>query len=73
MQEMHEIWVWTLGQEDSPGGENGNPLHYSFLKNPMDRRAWWAAVHRVTYSQTQLSSHIHTSHEHSAHPMIKAL
>ena len=24
-----------------PGGRNGNPLHYSYLENPMDRRAWW--------------------------------
>ena len=23
-----------------PGGGNGNPLQYSFLENPMDRRAW---------------------------------
>ena len=28
----------------SPGGENGNPLQYSCLGNPMDRGAWWAAV-----------------------------
>ena len=32
----------------SPGGGNGNPLPYSCLKNPMDRGAWWARVHRVT-------------------------
>ena len=25
-----------------PGGENGNPLQYSCLKNPMDRGAWQA-------------------------------
>ena len=35
-----------------PGGGNGNPLQYSRLENPMDRGAWWAAVHRVTQSQT---------------------
>ena len=23
-----------------PGGENGNPLHYSCLENPTDRGAW---------------------------------
>ena len=28
----------------SPGEGNGNPLQYSFLGNPMDRGAWWAAV-----------------------------
>ena len=31
----------------SPEGGHGNPLHYSYLENPMDRGAWWAAVHRV--------------------------
>ena len=27
-----------------PGGENGNPLLYSCLENPVDRGAWWATV-----------------------------
>ena len=27
------------------GEGNGNPLKYSCLENPMDGRAWWAAVH----------------------------
>ena len=30
----------------SPGGGHGNPLQYFYLENPMDRRAWWATVHR---------------------------
>ena len=25
----------------SPEEENGNPLQYSFLENPMDKGAWW--------------------------------
>ena len=29
------------------GEGNGNPLQYSCLENPMDRGAWWAAVHAV--------------------------
>ena len=29
-----------------------NPLQYSCLENPVDRRAWRATVHRVTQSQT---------------------
>ena len=29
------------------GEGNGNPLQYSCLGNPMDREAWWAAVHGV--------------------------
>ena len=28
----------------------GNPLQYSCLENPMDRGAWWAAVHGVMKS-----------------------
>ena len=33
---------------------NGNPLQYSCLENPVDRGAWWAAVHRVAQSWTRL-------------------
>ena len=36
------------------GEGNGNPLKYSCLENPVDRGAWWAAVHGVTQSQTRL-------------------
>ena len=40
-----------------PYGEgNDNPLQYSCLENPMDRGAWWAAVHGVSRSWTQLSN-----------------
>ena len=35
------------GSERSPGGGRGNPLWYSCLENPMDRGAWWSAVHDV--------------------------
>ena len=38
----------------SPGGGHGNSLQYSCLENPMDRRAWWATVHRVAKSGTRL-------------------
>ena len=34
--------------------EISNPLQYSCLENPMDRGAWWATVHGVIKSQTQL-------------------
>ena len=39
----------------SPGEGNGSPLQYSCLENSVDRGAWWAVVHGVTKSQTQLS------------------
>ena len=37
------------------GEENGTPLQFSCLRNPMDRGAWRATVHGVTKSQTQLN------------------
>ena len=43
------------GLRTSPGGGNGNPLHYSCLENPMDRGAWWATVHRVA-KETRFSN-----------------
>ena len=48
------------GSGRSPGGVNGTPLQYSCLENSTDRGAWWAPVHGVTKSQTQLSGqHVH--------------
>ena len=44
----------VLGLGRSPGGEYGNPLWHSNLENPMDGEVWWAIVHRVAKSQTQL-------------------
>ena len=38
----------------SPREENGNPLQYSCLGNPVDREAWRAAVHGVPKSRTRL-------------------
>ena len=35
---------------------NGTPLQYSCLENPIDRGAWWAAVHGVAKSLTGLSN-----------------
>ena len=36
-----------LGSGRSLGEGNSNPLQYSCLRNPMDRGAWKATVHRV--------------------------
>ena len=38
LQETQEMWVRSLGWEDSVGWEgNGNPLQYTCLENPMDK------------------------------------
>ena len=38
----------------SSGEGNGNPPQYSCLEDPVDRGAWWATVHRIAKSWTQL-------------------
>ena len=45
-----EIPVPSLGWEEPL--EEGIPLQYSCLVNPMDRGAWWAIVHGVEKSLT---------------------
>ena len=45
-------WVGKI-----PGGGNGNPLQYSCRENSMDRGAWWATVHGIMKSWTQLNKH----------------
>jgi len=47
----------TSGLGRYAGRENGNPLRYSSLENPMDRGAWQATVHGVTKSWKQLNIH----------------
>ena len=59
-----------LGLGRSPGERHGNPLQYPCLENPMDRGAWWATVHGITKSGTQLkqlssSTHIYYSESES--------
>ena len=40
----------------SSGEENGNPLQYSCLENPMDRGSWWAGLaHWVEKGWTRLA------------------
>ena len=48
------MWVQSLGQEDPL--EEGMATRSSILawRIPMDRGAWWATVHGVAKSQTQL-------------------
>ena len=55
---MWEVWVWSLGWEDSL--EKGKATHFSFL-------AWripWTTVHGITKSETPLSNfHFHRTVE----------
>ena len=47
------------GSGRSPGVGNGSPLQYSWLGNPVGRRAWWATVHGVSKNQTRLNNSVH--------------
>ena len=44
------------------GEGNRNPLQYSCLENPMDGGAWYAAVHGLARSWTQLTNFTFTFH-----------
>ena len=45
------MWFCDLvGKSDREG--NSTPLQYSYLENPMDGGAWYAAVHGVAKSRT---------------------
>ena len=46
------------------GESDGTPLQYSCLETPMDGEAWWAAVHGVAKSWTQLRDFTLTFHFH---------
>ena len=50
--------VQSLGWEDPLEKEMATySIQYSCLENPMDRGAWWAIVHGIPKTQTQLSTH----------------
>ena len=49
------IDIRYCGCSDNNGEGDGTPLQYSSLEYPMDRGAWWAAVHGVAKSRTRLS------------------
>ena len=66
------------GTHQRHGEDNGTPLQYSCLANPMDRGAWQAAVHGVARSRTRLSGFTFTFHFHAlekemaTHPSVLA-
>ena len=64
MHRRTDFCIFTLYPE-ALGEGNGTPLQYSCLENPMDRGAWWAAVHGVAKSRTRLSDFTFTFHFHA--------
>ena len=59
------LFVYFICGSAYVGEGDGTPLQYSCLENPMDGRAWWAAVHGVAKSQTRLSDFTFTFHFHA--------
>jgi len=47
------------------GEDDGTPLQYSCLENPMDGEGWWATDHGVAKSRTRLSGFTFTFHFHA--------
>ena len=45
------------GSGRSPGIGNGSPVQYLAWKIPMDRGTWWATLHKVAKSRTQVRAH----------------
>ena len=58
-------WSDLAAAAAAAGQGHGTPLQYSCLENPMDRGAWWAAVHGVAKSRTWLSNFTFTFYFHA--------
>ena len=52
---MQETQAQSLGLEEPLEEEMATHSSISAWKNPMDQVIWWATVHGVKKSQTQLS------------------
>ena len=59
--------MWNLGEG------NSTPLQYFCLANPMDRGAWYAAVHGVAEGRTRLSDFTFTFHFHGLEKKMATL
>ena len=55
------IYLNSFNSSHNLGENNGTPLQYSCLENPMDGGAWWAAIHGVPKSKTQFHFHFSLS------------
>ena len=62
---VQETQVRSLGWEDPLEKGTAYQLQDSCLEDSMDRGAWWATVHGVAESQTQLSDFTFTFHFHA--------
>ena len=62
---VRETQVQALGREDPLEKQMAAKLQQPCLGNPMDRGAWWVAVHGIAKSRTRLSDFTFTFHFHA--------
>ena len=62
VQEAQKTQVRFLGREDPLEKEMATHTSIPAGRTPRDRGAWWATVHGVAQSRTQLSDHSATTH-----------
>ena len=63
--------IRSLGQEDPLEEERAAHSDILSWRIPMDRGAWWAIVHGVTQSWTQLSDLTCSRHSDKEHPLLQ--
>ena len=56
---MGDVLTFNQSKIWKSGEGSGNPLPYSCLENPMDRGAWWAAVHPWGLKESDMTEHAH--------------
>ena len=66
---MRETWVQSLGWEDLLGEDMATHSSILAWRVPMDRRAWWASVHRI--AESDISEQVSTS-EHGPYARHKS-
>ena len=64
-QETKETKVQSLGWEDPLGGGNGNPLQFSYLKNPLIRVASWAVAQKKWCKESDMTDKLSTANNNS--------
>ena len=70
---MQETQVQSLGLEDPQEKENGNPLQYSCMENPMDRGAWQETRQSNTTSSSILTTFCRENASTTSRTMQKML
>ena len=69
---MQETWIQSLGQKDSPGEGNGNPLQYSCLENSMDGEIYSPQLQSMGSQRVGHNCATNTHHQQKDFNTLKA-